>query len=521
MQPIFYKKQPKVGSSLPVELDKIVSEKEENMNNQFSENLKKIRKEQNLSQEELADQLGVSRQAISKWESGQAYPEMDKIIALCNKFNVNIDDLLHNDIKEVKSEDESKKKLNNSIYSFLKNITNTINMFSRMTFKSKVKCIFEQLLIALILFVISAVVIGALGILVSNLTSFLPFKAELFINQLIEGILIIACLISSLVIMGHVFKARYLNYYEEVKDSENDKDDNYSTDDNKIKLDNKDNKIIIRDPKHSDYRFLRGLYKVFIIMIKFFLSWFALFVICGIVCLLVGLVLSFLTIKTGLFFVGLLLAITSLSLIGLIILLALINFIFNRKSNKKMMIYGFILSVVVFGIGAGLTFLGSLSFDVSGMDESLLKTQTFEHNITADTVIESHYYDVEYIESNIDTVKVEYTINKYCDIYEYNDDDNAITQDVECKNPMQMARAFVKNLGDKKITDMSSNIEYMKIYANKANIELLKNNEIKREKEIEESNNTINEYENEINRLQDENDELRLQIEELKIQKED
>ena len=51
------------------------------MNNQFSENLKKIRKEQNLSQEELADQLGVSRQAISKWESGQAYPEMDKIIA--------------------------------------------------------------------------------------------------------------------------------------------------------------------------------------------------------------------------------------------------------------------------------------------------------------------------------------------------------------------------------------------------------------------------------------------------------
>ena len=61
------------------------------MNNQFSENLKRIRKENNLSQEQLADELGVSRQAISKWESAVAYPEMDKIIALCEKFNVNID----------------------------------------------------------------------------------------------------------------------------------------------------------------------------------------------------------------------------------------------------------------------------------------------------------------------------------------------------------------------------------------------------------------------------------------------
>ena len=68
------------------------------MNNQFSENLKKIRKEHNLSQEQLADELGVSRQAISKWESAVAYPEMDKIIALCDKFNLNIEDgFIYND----------------------------------------------------------------------------------------------------------------------------------------------------------------------------------------------------------------------------------------------------------------------------------------------------------------------------------------------------------------------------------------------------------------------------------------
>ena len=50
----------------------------------FADNLKKIRKENNLSQEQLADELGVSRQAISKWESSVAYPEMDKIIMICN-----------------------------------------------------------------------------------------------------------------------------------------------------------------------------------------------------------------------------------------------------------------------------------------------------------------------------------------------------------------------------------------------------------------------------------------------------
>ena len=72
------------------------------MNSNLAENLKKIRKENNLSQEDLADILGVSRQAISKWESKVSYPEMDKIVLLCKKFNLNIDDLLHKDIKEVK-----------------------------------------------------------------------------------------------------------------------------------------------------------------------------------------------------------------------------------------------------------------------------------------------------------------------------------------------------------------------------------------------------------------------------------
>ena len=45
----------------------------------FNEKLQKLRKEKGMSQEALADELGVSRQAVSKWENGQVYPETEKL----------------------------------------------------------------------------------------------------------------------------------------------------------------------------------------------------------------------------------------------------------------------------------------------------------------------------------------------------------------------------------------------------------------------------------------------------------
>lgn len=53
-----------------------------------------LRKKKGLSQEELADKLGVSRQAVSKWESRQSLPDLDNIIAISNFFDVTTDYLL-------------------------------------------------------------------------------------------------------------------------------------------------------------------------------------------------------------------------------------------------------------------------------------------------------------------------------------------------------------------------------------------------------------------------------------------
>ena len=60
----------------------------------FAENLKQLRKEKQLSQEELAEILDVSRQAVSKWEQGIGYPEVEKLLLLSRKLNVSLDSLM-------------------------------------------------------------------------------------------------------------------------------------------------------------------------------------------------------------------------------------------------------------------------------------------------------------------------------------------------------------------------------------------------------------------------------------------
>lgn len=60
----------------------------------FSGKLQGLRKEKRFSQEQLAELLNVSRQSVSKWESGKAYPELDKLIRLSELFEITLDDLV-------------------------------------------------------------------------------------------------------------------------------------------------------------------------------------------------------------------------------------------------------------------------------------------------------------------------------------------------------------------------------------------------------------------------------------------
>lgn len=81
----------------------------------FGMKLQSLRKEKGLSQEALAERLNVSRQAVSKWESGAGYPEMDKLILISDLFGVSIDYLIKDSHEPVQDEQrvESKYFMNN------------------------------------------------------------------------------------------------------------------------------------------------------------------------------------------------------------------------------------------------------------------------------------------------------------------------------------------------------------------------------------------------------------------------
>lgn len=65
----------------------------------FKDNLINLRKEMGMSQEDLAERLDVSRQTIYKWETGQNFPEMDRLVEISKVFNCSIDDLIKKEIK--------------------------------------------------------------------------------------------------------------------------------------------------------------------------------------------------------------------------------------------------------------------------------------------------------------------------------------------------------------------------------------------------------------------------------------
>ncbi len=72
----------------------------------IGEKITHLRSVQNISQEVLADKLSVSRQSVSKWEMDQAQPQIDKILQLCELFNVSADELLYDKITINRSKDK-------------------------------------------------------------------------------------------------------------------------------------------------------------------------------------------------------------------------------------------------------------------------------------------------------------------------------------------------------------------------------------------------------------------------------
>lgn len=74
----------------------------------LSENLQYIRARHNLTQEQLAEQLDVTRQSVSKWESSLSFPEMDTLLKLCDLYDVNLDTLLRGSLEQSQVSDTAR-----------------------------------------------------------------------------------------------------------------------------------------------------------------------------------------------------------------------------------------------------------------------------------------------------------------------------------------------------------------------------------------------------------------------------
>lgn len=88
--------------------------------NYFSNNIINLRKKNKMSQEDLAEKLEISRQAISKWESGSGFPEMEKLIQISKLFKCSIDDLIN---KEIIFDNLSKDKIDKQFHNFALSIS--------------------------------------------------------------------------------------------------------------------------------------------------------------------------------------------------------------------------------------------------------------------------------------------------------------------------------------------------------------------------------------------------------------
>ena len=216
-------------------------------------------------------------------------------------------------------------------------------------------------------------------------------------------------------------------------------------------------------------------------------------------------------------------AILSTSLVDIIFILIIFNFVFNRKSNKKNMIWLFILSLIGLGISSGLILLGTLNFKVVKNDD-LFKTETIQFKME-DNLFFDVYQDIEFIETDIDNIQLEYKVINLFDVKSYKTYNNRVYLHSFCSDPINLIKEIINNLNDKKIISFDSELADIKIYASKENIEKIKNNEkeyyLKQENynnQIEYYENLIDDYQTTIDTNNDKIFELEMQIENYKEQ---
>lgn len=389
----------------------------------FCDKLPKLRKENNLSQEQLADKLGVSRQAVSKWESGASYPDMDKIITLCKILNCSLDQLIDDGTMKEQLDNQAKTtnfNINIYIKEMLDFITKTANMFWSMRLIEKIKCILEMGFILLLIIIIYLIIGTLLYQLLFGVFQLLPNYIYNITQKIGAFLYSLFSLAVGAIVFIHIFKIRYLDYFITIEDPEVSKksiekpvDDKEEKKSERSFIEKNKNKIIIRDPKHTTYSFFYFLAKAVLMFLKFMAIICLGMALLSMVFLVIIEVFSIIYIKYGIIFVGTTIATTGCIAINYLILELLYNFIFNQKHHFKRTFIIFIISIILTGIGIGMSICAYLTYKKPEYNSNRYKVEIREIEYKENLTLNINHSNVELVSDNsIDNIRIEFTIPK-------------------------------------------------------------------------------------------------------------
>ena len=451
----------------------------------FCDKLAKLRKNNNLSQEQFADKIGVSRQAVSKWESGSSYPDMDKIIQMCKILNCNLDDLLDDGIIESK-EPNNKINFNNYFNDFLNFITRVYNMFWSMKFKEKVKCIFEMSIIFFVLLIAGMMIYCLISDLILNNLLTVPVLSTI-INVIIDPLFVIILVILGIIIFLHLFKIRYLDYFitiedNGVKEKQTEKviKEVKGDSDKKYIIEQPKEKIVIRDPKHSTFNFFNALGKIILYIVKFFTLLFMIPVLVVTVVLIGLSAVSISMINYGLLFLFVAIAILGCVLICYLVIYFVYNFIFDKKIKLRFTFIIFIIALALIGVGSGLSVVKFMDYDYEEKVTANLETKEeiteMNNNLT---IVDYNFYKVDYvIDNSIKDVKIKVIYPKYSEYYVFNgteENNNLYEIHFNNEDPFTIYKLIKEDLKKQKIRNYSGSYK-IEVTTSQENYEILKNN---------------------------------------------
>lgn len=447
----------------------------------FCENLQKLRKSKNISQEQLAEMLGVTRQSVSKWESGASYPEMEKLTEMCRIFHCSLDSLVNGDAMAEQNKSES-----NLFHSFIQtiemSIKKTIAMLENMNASQVIKFVMTLFLISIIIFACKI----PFMILENSINSiFLRGYGNVIMRSLASTwsfLLNLAYGIFAILAFCYIYKVKYLDRVE-LLDSEGDK----------VKL-TKEEVVITNEKKQVKtkkyvYQDHSGIFDFLTTLIIYFLKFMCgIILFCDLCALVTAIILfAFLIILAfqGLFLIGPILIGVGVIAFTILVAILLIHFIVDRKTNQVASLITFFTSIALGCVGFALScwYFAGLTY-VDGIPSKYQKKTVSEvYDMNENLTLQNHY-NVSYVADDSLSDQVRVDIEYYYDHSRPKVDlisERYITYHREYQSasiyPKEVIDDIIKNLKQKKVYTYDYLFETkMIITSSKENIEKIKAN---------------------------------------------